>query len=630
MSTSIISTQRSIERSAHLTAPLSRTGADDETLVIAVRNGDQRAYGELWKRHSRAGLRAAQSFRHLGEPDDLLAEAFTNIYTILQSGGGPTGAFRPYLYTTIRNLSIRNIRQLRTVAEVDLNLIAAPEAQHAATDMGLDRSLTAVAFRSLPERWQTVLWYIEVERMSTVDVGEIMGLSSNAVSALGHRAREALRGAWLQAHISDDSLSGDHSVVLSRVGEYAQGTLSARDARRVSEHLKVCVRCSIIVEEVEEVAGRLAVVLLPILLGAGAAAFLAQAIESGASLPTTLAVSFTPLSPPQLSSTPPSPRQLARSGGATSAGSANTTAEHKSVSGVTIVAAALIGAAVLFVVGGGVDAWALTHSGISTGATQLQNTSSSAVAPENIPALTPDVTPISPLEVDPTVDPDLVSPPVPMRRPLNNSRASSPDASGSGAGALSQVVGALPASLVLPARPVVTMNWTATQATAPRFTGTAEPGATVDIFTDDPARANSPVLAQVTADSSGKWTFGELAGFLPSMRSLSISQTDASGNRSPSASLGLFNFIPTFVSPTNGAIVNGSSVSVKLTGWPGSQIMMSLNGHAFGPLTFDSSGSVSAAVPASDPVSELVNMTAKYSAGTPSSYAAFVYFTTQP
>ena len=101
----------------------------DEELLSAVRDGDQRAFGDLWRRHSRAGMRAAHSFKHLGEPADLVSEAFTRIFTVLQRGSGPTGAFRPYLYTTIRNISLRNVHHLAaaTNVEIDFDTVVAPE-----------------------------------------------------------------------------------------------------------------------------------------------------------------------------------------------------------------------------------------------------------------------------------------------------------------------------------------------------------------------------------------------------------------------------------------------------------------------------------------------------------------------
>jgi len=133
--------------------------------------------------------------------------------------------------------------------------------------LALDRTLTARAFRSLPDRWQSVLWYTEVEGMDPHEVAPILGMTANGVAALSYRAREGLRKAWLQAHINDASASGECQWAISRIGDHARKGLSARDNERITFHLATCSKCAIINEEVDEVGSRLALVMLPIMLG---------------------------------------------------------------------------------------------------------------------------------------------------------------------------------------------------------------------------------------------------------------------------------------------------------------------------------------------------------------------------
>src|SRR3982750_2513311 len=83
----------------------SRVTTSDEELVQQARLGDQRAFAELWRRHFRSGARVARQFTSSIDADDLVSEAYTRIYQRVLAGGGPSGAFRPYLYTTIRNLA---------------------------------------------------------------------------------------------------------------------------------------------------------------------------------------------------------------------------------------------------------------------------------------------------------------------------------------------------------------------------------------------------------------------------------------------------------------------------------------------------------------------------------------------
>lgn len=239
----------------------------DQVLVEQTREGDQRAFAELWRRHFRSGARVARQFTSSIDSDDLVSEAYTRIYQRVLAGGGPTGAFRPYLYTTIRNLASTWGAASRDVQVGDIADFEDPASIDDPAAIALDRTLTARAFRSLPERWQSVLWYTEVEGMDPHEVAPVLGMTANGVAALSYRAREGLRKAWLQAHINDATASGECQWTISRIGEHARKGLTTRDTDRVDAHLMTCAKCAIINEEVDEVGSRLALVMLPILLG---------------------------------------------------------------------------------------------------------------------------------------------------------------------------------------------------------------------------------------------------------------------------------------------------------------------------------------------------------------------------
>ncbi|MCU1421671.1 MAG: sigma-70 family polymerase sigma factor [Microbacteriaceae bacterium] len=239
----------------------------DESLVLLARAGDKSAFAELWQRHARSGMRVARQFTSSSEADDLVSEAYVRIYQRVLAGGGPDGAFRPYLYTTIRNLAARWGRANHSITVEDIGEFEdVVEGDDPAT-VALDRTLTVSAFRSLPERWQSVLWYTEVEGMDPHEVAPILGISANGVAALSYRAREGLRKAWLQAHVSDATASGECRWTIGRLGEYARKGMTARERTRVEEHLATCTKCAIINEEVDEVGSHLAFVLIPLILG---------------------------------------------------------------------------------------------------------------------------------------------------------------------------------------------------------------------------------------------------------------------------------------------------------------------------------------------------------------------------
>jgi len=267
---------------------------------MMARAGDRGAFAQLWQRHARSGVRIARQFTSTIDADDLVSEAYVRIYQRVLAGGGPDGAFRPYLYTTIRNLASRWGGDRHDVNVDDISDFEDPVVAEDPATKALDRTLTVQAFRALPERWQSVLWYTEVEGMDPHEVAPILGLTANGVAALSYRAREGLRKAWLQAHVSDVTASGECQWAIARLGDLARNGLTARERSRVNNHLATCRRCLIISEEVDEVGARLALVLLPLLLGgiAGGGLLVSQGVPTSAT-----AAALTPALPPVFAAT---------------------------------------------------------------------------------------------------------------------------------------------------------------------------------------------------------------------------------------------------------------------------------------------------------------------------------------
>ena len=261
-------------------------GVGDPELIGRARSGEEGAFAELWRRHWAAGVSMARAITSKQDPEDLVSTAFERIFGVIRSGGGPTGNFRPYLMVTIRNLAARAGRANREVPFEAVDDIVDESTTDNEESRSLDRNLVREAFTSLPSRWQEVLWYIEVERLSQKEAALHLGIKPSAVAVLLQRAKEGLRRAWINAHITDTAESPDHNWVIQRLGAHARDGLTIKDKLKLEHHLEDCARCSALAEEAEQVGSRLAVVLVPLLLGGGAAAYLsapkaAQAAESG-------------------------------------------------------------------------------------------------------------------------------------------------------------------------------------------------------------------------------------------------------------------------------------------------------------------------------------------------------------
>lgn len=251
--------------------------AGDAEYIRRVREGETSAYAVLYERHAACarGL-ARQLLRGDAEVEDAVAEAFTRVLSVIQRGKGPTDSFRPYLLTAVRNAAYdRGRGEKRQVVTDDMESLdpGVPFVDPALE--GLERSLIARAFLSLPERWQAVLWHTEIEGAKPSEAAAILGLNPNGVAALAYRAREGLRQAYLQMHLAGGTVAEACRPTVGLLGGYVRGGLSKRDTGKVDKHLDGCADCREVYAELMDVNVGLRGVVLPLVVGVGATGYLA-------------------------------------------------------------------------------------------------------------------------------------------------------------------------------------------------------------------------------------------------------------------------------------------------------------------------------------------------------------------
>ncbi|WP_223199211.1 sigma-70 family RNA polymerase sigma factor [Solihabitans fulvus] len=251
----------------------------DSELADAVRAGSSAAYRVLYERHAGAARSFAFSLGNSAtEADDLVSEAFAKVLEMLRSGRGPTEGFRPYLLTVVRNVAFQKHRKDGRVSlqeDFQDRPTVGDEGDPSDEVVALaERSLVATAYARLPERWRTVLWHTEIEGQSPAEIAPILGLSANGVSALAYRAREGLRQAYLQLHLTDTTSARCRATV-DRLAVWVRGALSKREANQVEAHLDECERCRALTAELSDVNTTLRAVVAPLVLGVGAAGYLA-------------------------------------------------------------------------------------------------------------------------------------------------------------------------------------------------------------------------------------------------------------------------------------------------------------------------------------------------------------------
>ncbi|MBT2445511.1 sigma-70 family RNA polymerase sigma factor [Streptomyces sp. ISL-43] len=290
----------------HAAGPGGELPPSDGDLIARMRGGDDGAYEELFRRHADAVRRYARTCCRDGHTaDDLTAEVFARTLQAVRGGAGPDQSVRAYLLTTVRRVAAAWAKTAKREHLVEDFALFAEQAAGSGDgpvaltgddtlELGADvramceaeQSLAMQAFRSLPERWQAVLWHTTVEEASPSSIAPLFGLSANATAVLASRAREGLKQAYLQAHVSTAlSSGGDCARYADRLGAYARGGLRMRAERGLRKHLEECAQCRLAAGELKDVNAGIPA-LLPVAViwwfAAGYAAKAAGVVAGGA------------------------------------------------------------------------------------------------------------------------------------------------------------------------------------------------------------------------------------------------------------------------------------------------------------------------------------------------------------
>ncbi|MEV0319913.1 sigma-70 family RNA polymerase sigma factor [Streptomyces sp. NPDC050658] len=243
--------------------PASRT--DAELTALLREENDDGALEEIYRRHRAAVLSYARTCcRDPHTAEDLVSEAFARTIRVVRSGGGPEAAWRPYLLVVVRRTAADwAASSRRTALSAEFEQWFEEHTDASEGEDGEERvlrleehSLVLRGFRSLPERWQAVLWHTVVEDESPARTGARLGISASAVTSLAARAREGLREAYLTAHVQ----SGDATA---ECGHYRSLLAAAvrrsgwRGSRDLARHLSACARCRRAATELADLNSRL-------------------------------------------------------------------------------------------------------------------------------------------------------------------------------------------------------------------------------------------------------------------------------------------------------------------------------------------------------------------------------------
>src|SRR5262245_24655038 len=173
----------------------------DAVLVRRLRERDPSAWDDVYAEYA-SRLRAF-AYRLSGSPhdaDDLVQETFVRALPRLDRLDPDTAAVGPYLFTTLRNLFLKSVKRggrAEPVADVPEPRTAAPieDDPERSTLLHAQQEEVRVANARLAPRQRLVLALRELEDRSYAEIGEVVGLSENAVAQLISRAGEPSDGA---------------------------------------------------------------------------------------------------------------------------------------------------------------------------------------------------------------------------------------------------------------------------------------------------------------------------------------------------------------------------------------------------------------------------------------------------
>ncbi|MRJ76361.1 sigma-70 family RNA polymerase sigma factor [Aeromicrobium sp. SMF47] len=229
---------------------------DDGVLLAQARDGHAEAYAALFTRYSYAAHRLARNLGQYEDAEDVVAESFARVLDLVRRGKGPETAFRAYLFTTIRHESARRAKARKRVTPTDdVAKIDQPVPFGDGQLDGFERAAIRAAYESLPPRWRTVLWHLDVDGRKPHELVSLLDLSPNGVSALVYRARNGLREAYLQQHVKSAAPEDSRSCrdVRAKLSAFVRRTASARDQEKVHGHLAACAECMSIYLDLREV-----------------------------------------------------------------------------------------------------------------------------------------------------------------------------------------------------------------------------------------------------------------------------------------------------------------------------------------------------------------------------------------
>jgi RNA polymerase sigma-70 factor (ECF subfamily) len=183
------------------------TEISDESLIEAVRDGDDSAFEEIFERHRRRiGRMVGRFFNRPDRVEEILQDVFAKVYFALGDYSADRGpAFGAWLSRVAINCCYDELRRARRRPEGSISDITSEEivwlnARVSAGATGRDAESSAIS-RDLANKLlsrlspddRIVLTLLDAEELSVAEIALFMNWKVSKVKVRAHRARQSLR-----------------------------------------------------------------------------------------------------------------------------------------------------------------------------------------------------------------------------------------------------------------------------------------------------------------------------------------------------------------------------------------------------------------------------------------------------
>jgi RNA polymerase sigma factor (sigma-70 family) len=227
-------------------APAAET---DHDLVEAVRDGDDSAFEELYRRyHGRIAAYVRRTVRDPARAEDLAQDAFFSALRRMRATDAKI-AFKPWIFEIARNATIDHWRRTSRAEEISVEadeLLRPSDRGRLVGSTGPDSALVDKerlehlrgAFDELSDVHTRILVMRELEGLSYREIATKLDLSRASVESALFRARRRLESEY--ADISEGRRCTAMRTVMARL---AEGLRDDRDESRLARHARRCHVC---------------------------------------------------------------------------------------------------------------------------------------------------------------------------------------------------------------------------------------------------------------------------------------------------------------------------------------------------------------------------------------------------